>query len=141
MGKYVVAASYGSNRAEKSFVLTPPSKPGIRVLGPGIDFEDPNPVSPDSTAEVFATGLKGVPKLRLNLYIGSSNARTVTYFSSATVNIPPTGNTVIELPTGKPQDGKSFVLTARVGAKTLIAGFYVLAFREPNYVVGPLPTR
>jgi hypothetical protein len=141
LGRYVITASNGSISQSHSLTLVPPSEPGLRVLGQSTD-PGHNSVPPHSHATLFLTGFKGRSAVRLVVYRLTALREQSQFFSAAMVSIPPSGNTVLEIPTGPEPKGSEpiFIITARSRGRTLYAPFSL--FKEekwPNETVGSLP--
>lgn len=143
-GRYLITASTGSIRRSHTLTVVPPKEPGIRVLGPSTD-PGHNSVPPDSRARLFITGFKGSHTVELVAYRTSGFDPHAHFFGAARVPIPPSGNTVVEIPTG-PEEGRggyerTFIITARLRGKTLFAPFSVVKEQKwASDIVGSLPT-
>lgn len=140
LGRYVITARNGSLSRSHSLTLVPPREPGLRVLGQSTD-PGHNSVPPNSKATLFLTGFKGSNAVRLAVYRLTSSSEQAQFFSSAEVAVPPSGNTVVQIPTGPAPAGPEpiFIITARSRGRTLYAPFSL--FKEekwPNETVGSL---
>lgn len=144
LGPYTVTARAGAIHLHHTFTLVPPSEPGIRVLGPSTDSGH-NSVAPNSRAKLFLTGFQHRNSLRLVVYRMAGMAGEARFFSTATVSIPSSGNTMIEIPTGPAAVGEgdesTFIITARMHGATLSAAFTVMNEVRPmaGLAVGSLP--
>lgn len=143
-GSYLITARTGTIRQSHTLTLVAPQEPGLRVLGPSTD-PGHNSVPPDSRAKLFLTGFKGNSGVRLSVYRITNLGTPAPFFSAASVPIPASGNTVVEIPTTPNEGGEgeepTFIITTRSREKTLMAPFSVVKGREtwPNVIVGPLP--
>ena len=100
-----------------------------------------NSVPPNSHATLFLTGFKGSSEVRLVVYRLTASSEQDQFFSTAKVPIPPSGNTVVEIPTGPDPKGSDhmFIITTRSRGRTLYAPFSL--FKEEqllNETVGTL---
>jgi len=140
LGRYAVSARSGAVGANSSFTVVPARETGVRVLGPSTD-PGHNAVSPDSHATVFLTGFRKVHSLTLTTYYQEGIAGHGRFFSSARVPIPPSGNTMLQIPTGpKSTREPTFIITARSQGVTLLAPFVLESVSNgPGLIVGALP--
>lgn len=127
LGVYTVTARAGAIHMRHTFTVVAPSEPGIRVFGPSTDWGHNN-VRANSRAKLFLTGFQHVSSIRLVVY-SMAEGNYARFFSTAVVPIPPSGNTMIEVPTGpgSAREGyePGFVFTTRLHGVTLFAAFNV----------------
>jgi hypothetical protein len=141
-GSYVITARAGALSRSHTLTLVSPQGPGLRVLGPSTD-PGHNSVPPNSHAKLFLTGFKGRSTVKLATYRMTGFGPHARFFSAASVPIPASGNTLVEIPTGpdKAREGSepTFIITAR--SRVLFAPFSVVKEQtaQPNLVVGSLP--
>ncbi|MDQ6807686.1 MAG: hypothetical protein M3065_22670 [Actinomycetota bacterium] len=141
LGRYTLSATAGSQHASTSFSLIQPVETGLRVLGPSTD-PGHNTMPPDSFAQVFLAGFPGSRAVRLVTYRQGPRAGPASYFSSAEVPMPPTGETIVPIRTGHPDPNTTFIVTTRSAGVTLFGAFNVLgSSSDASIVVGPLPTQ
>lgn len=143
-GSYVITARAGSLSRSHTLTLVSPQGPGLRVLGPSTD-PGHNSVPPNSHAKLFLTGFKGRSAVKIVVYRTTNFGPHARFFSAASVPIPASGNTVVEIPTGpdEAREGRetTFIITTRSRGRTLFAPFSVAEEQTawPNLVVGSLP--
>lgn len=143
LGRYTISARSGSVHATTSVNVIAPAESGLRVLGPSTDPGN-NAVAPNARATVFLAGFKGVASTQLVVYRSgpTDTVETARFFSAASVPIPPSGNAVVTMATGRPDPRVTFVAVARYGRYTLSGLFNVDGSRiRPSTVIGPLPSR
>lgn len=133
LGRYVITARSGSLRRSHTLTLVPPRVAGLRLLGPSTD-PGHNSAPPNSYAKLYLTGFKGNSTVELTAYrMAESSGPHARFFGAASVLIPPSGNTVIEIPTGPGEGsgGPTFIITTRNQGRTLFAPFTV--FKEQKW--------
>ena len=144
LGLYTITARAGAIHLRHTFTLVPPSEPGIRVFGPSTDWGH-NSVAADSHAKLFLTGFQHRGSVRLVVYHMSGIAGHARFFSTATVPIPSSGNSMIEIPTGpaavREGEESTFIVTTRMHGATLSAAFTIVNEERPmpGLAVGSLP--
>jgi hypothetical protein len=140
-GRYLITARTSEISRSHALILVPPSGPGLRVLGPSTD-PGHNSVPSNSQAKLYLTGFKGNSTVELTAYrMAESFGLPAHFFGVASVPIPPSGNTVIEIPTGpgKGRSGPTFIITTHYQGRTLFAPFTVFKERKwANQTVGAL---
>jgi hypothetical protein len=141
LGRYTISASSSRARAQTSFVLSAPSEPGLRILGPSTDPGN-NPIAPGTTVRIYLVGLRGISSTRLDVYRSAEPIGTnVKYFSSKTVSVPASGNMVVAVATKRSDVNKTFIVTMKVGRETLFGAMNVVPSTGYSLpvVVGSLP--
>jgi hypothetical protein len=142
LGNYVITARGGGLIRRHMLTLVPPDGPGLRVLGPSTDWGH-NSVPPNSFAKLYLTGFDGNSDITIDAYRRTGFGPHAHFFSSASVPIPASGNTAIEIPTGPVEghrEGPTFIITTRYQGQTPFAAFTVFKERKwPGQVVGTLP--
>lgn len=143
-GRYLITAHTSELSRSHALTLVPPSGPGLRVLGPSTD-PGHNSVPANSHVKLYLTGFRGDSAVKLVAYRTVGLEPHAHFFSAASVPIPVSGSTVVEIPTGSVEgrDGyePTFIITARVRGKTLTAPFSIVKkeLTYPSLVVGSLP--
>ncbi len=141
LGKYLITAHTGTISRSHTLTVVPPRAPGLRVLGPSTD-PGHNSVQPNSHAKLFLTGFHGGGTVELAAYRTTGYSPHLHFFGAAKVPIPASGNTVVEIPTGR-EEGRgqpTFLITVRSHGRILFAPFSVFKERAwPNLIVGSLP--
>jgi hypothetical protein len=143
-GTYTITARAGTISRSHTLTLVPPHGPGIRVLGPSTDSGHNN-VPPNSHVRLFLTGFKIGGAVKLSTYRTTGLEPHARFWSAASVPVPPSGNTEVDIPTGpsKGREGSepTFIITTRARGQILFAPFSVAKEHGtwPNLIVGPLP--
>jgi hypothetical protein len=139
LGRYTISAVSGNLKSSATFEVVAPTEAGLRVLGPSTD-PGHNQAPAHSYAKVFLAGFQHTRTVRLVVYRLMDMAGRAAFFSSAEVQIPTSGNTVIHLPTGRPDPNTTYIVTVQAADALLEAAFNVgPAFSVPGLVVGELP--
>jgi hypothetical protein len=142
LGEYVITARRGKLSRCHTLTLIPPRGPGLRVLGPSTDWGH-NSVPPGSFAKLYLTGFEGNSEVALDAYRMTGFGPHAHFFSAASVPVPASGNTVIDIPTGPVEghrEGPTFIITTRYHGQAPFAAFTVRKERKwPGQIVGALP--
>ena len=146
LGRYSVSGRSGRAHASVTFRVVAPRETGLRVLGPSTD-PGHNQITAGTRAKVFLAGFKHVKTVRLVTYRMGQASGLATFFNSTQVQIPPTGNAVLLLPTGRARGETTFIITVQSGEETLAAPLSLTKppssglppFDDLGVVVGELP--